>query len=96
MKKLLMMKMSPTDLDKQGTDQYDSKDSSDIFLGPVAEDDFMRLQRDFYEKYGEHKELSQHVWKAMHTTFPTASTSTIVRQLSTGENGEILEPSIIR
>ena len=73
-----------------------TKDSLDVFLCPVAGGDFMRLQRDFYEKYGEHKELSQHVWKAMHTTFPIASTSTIVRQLSTGENGEILEPIIIR
>ena len=67
-----------TDSKEQGTDQYDRQDSLNVFVGPAAEDDFVRLQRDFYEKYGEHKELSQCVWKAMHSTFPIASTSAIV------------------
>ena len=68
----------PTDLEEQRTDQYHSENSSDVFVGPTV-----RLQRDFYERYREHKELSQHVWEGMHTTFPIASTSAIVRQLPT-------------
>ena len=31
-----------------------------------------------------------------HTTFPTTSTSFIVSQLYTGEDGDIIEPSIFR
>ena len=37
--------------------------------------------REFYEKFEEHKELSQYVWEAMHTSFPIGSTSAIVSQL---------------
>ena len=49
--------------------------------------------RDFYQKYGEHKELLQYVWEAIHATFPITSTSAIVNQLPTGEDGEVIEPS---
>ena len=41
----------------QKQDQYDSENSSDVFMGPDAEGDFVTLQRDFCQKYGEHKEL---------------------------------------
>ena len=85
----------PRDLEEQGADQYNNEDLSDAFIGPAA-GDFVRLQRDFYQKYGEHKELSQYVLEAMHTAFSIASTSDIVSQLPTGEDGEVLEPSIIR
>ena len=37
----------PTDMEGPGNDQYRSKDSSDMFIGPAAEGDFMRLQRHF-------------------------------------------------
>ena len=77
-------------------DKYISEDSSDVFIGPTAEGDFVRLQRDFYQRYGDHKELSQYVWEAMHTTFLTASTSAIISQLPTGEDGDVLEQIIIR
>ena len=63
----------PTDLEEQGTDQYDSDDLSYVFIGWAAEGDFVRLQIDLYQKYGEHKELSQYVLEAMHTTFPITS-----------------------
>ena len=86
----------PTDLEGQETDQNSSKESSDAFIGPAAAGDFVRLQRDFYEKYGEYKALSQHAWEAMHTAFSIASTSAIVSQLPTGEDGEVLKPSIMR
>ena len=68
-------------MEEQGTDQYNSEDSSNVFIDPAAEGDFVRLQRDFYKKYGEHKELSQYAWEAMHAAFPIASTSIIVSQL---------------
>ena len=42
------------------------------------------------------KELSQFVWEPLHATFLNASTSAFVSQLSTGEDGDILEPSFIR
>ena len=42
------------------------------------------------------KKLSQHVWEAMHTKFPIAYTSAIVSQLTTGEEGEVLEPGTFR
>ena len=83
-------------MEEQGTDHYDSDDLSDVLIGPATEGDFVRLQIDFYQKYGEHKELLQYFWEAMHTAFPIASTSAIVRQLSIGEYGEVLEPSIIQ
>ena len=41
----------PIDSEEQGTDQYDSADSSDVFIGSAAEGDFVRLQRDFHQKY---------------------------------------------
>ena len=43
--------------------------------------------------YGEHKELSQYVWEAMHTALPIASTSGAVSQLPTGD---VLDPDIIK
>ena len=79
-----------------GTGQYDSEDISDRFPGPAAEGDFVRLQRSFYLKYGEHKNLSQYVWLSMHTTFHITSTSNIVRKLPTGEDGKIIAPSICK
>ena len=75
--------------------KYNSGDSSDVFIGPTT-DDFMQLQRDFYLKYGEHKELSQYVWETMHSTFPIASTSTIVSKLYIGEDEEINEPGTLK
>ena len=84
-----------TGTEGQGTDQYDSETSSDIFIGPAAEGDFMKLQMDFYWKYGEHKELSQCVCEAMHTSFPIASTRDIVSKLPTGD-GEIMEPNTFK
>ena len=62
----------PTGTDWLGTDQYDSENSSDVFIGP-AKGDFVRLQRDFYQCYGEHKELGQYIWETMHTIFPITS-----------------------
>ena len=59
------------------------------FISPVAEGDFVRLHTDFYQKYGEHKELSQYVLEAMHTTFPITSTSAIASKLPTGEDKEV-------
>ena len=38
----------PTDAEKLGTGQFDSEDSSDLFLGPGTEEDFVRLQRLLY------------------------------------------------
>ena len=95
MKKLCMKWISPQ-TEELGSDQYDSEDSTDVFIGPTAEGDFVRLQRDFYQKYGEQKELSLYVWKAMHTTFPILSTSAIATQLSTGEDRELIKPSIFK
>ena len=74
----------PTDSEEQRTDLYNSKDSSDVFVAPAAEDNFVRLQRVFYQKYGEHKKHSQCVWVALQITFPIASTHVIVSQLPTG------------
>ena len=51
----------PTDTEELGTYQYDSEEPSDVLVGPAAEGDFVRLQRYFYQKYEEHKELSQYV-----------------------------------
>ena len=48
--------------------ECDSDGSSDIFVGSAVECDFVRLQRDFYWKYGEHKELLHYVWEVMHNT----------------------------
>ena len=59
-----------TDIEEQRTDHCDSEDSSDVFIGLAAEGDFVRLQRDFDLRYGEHKELTKYVWEAMYTTFP--------------------------
>ena len=50
----------PTDTEEQGTDQCDSKDLLDVFAG-LAAGDFARSHRNFYQKYGQHKELSQYV-----------------------------------
>ena len=36
----------PTDTQGLRTDQYDSEDSSDVFIGPAAGGDFVRLQKD--------------------------------------------------
>ena len=80
----------PTDTEELGTDQYYSEDSLNIFIGLAIEGDLVRLQRDFYQNYREHKELSQFVWEAMHTTFPITSTGAIVSQLPTGEVGKLL------
>ena len=62
-----------------------------MFIGSAAEGDFVRLQKNFYHKYGTHKELSQYVWEAMHTTLCIAYISAIVYKLPTGEDGEIIE-----
>ena len=35
------------------------------------------------------------IWKAMHTTFPIASTSEMVRNVPMEEDGEIIEPNTI-
>ena len=86
----------PTDTDELGPYQYDSEDSSDVFTGPPAEGYFVTLQRDFFQKYGDHKEFPQYVLEAIHTTFPITSTSAIVSKLPTGEDGEFIEPSIFR
>ena len=52
----------PTGSEEQWTDQSNSEDSSDVFLGLAAEDDFIRLPRDlwkvwrtqnFHRKYGK-------------------------------------------
>ena len=66
-----------------------------MFIGPEAEGNLFGLQRDFYQKYGEHKELSQHVSEVMHTTFLIAPTSFIVSKLPKGEDGEVIEPKVI-
>ena len=60
------------------------------------EGDYARFQRDFHQTYGEHKELSQYVWKAMHTMFPITTTYTVVSQLLAGEDGEDIGPSMFR
>ena len=39
------------------TDPYDSEESSDVFVDPAAKGNFIRWQGDFYQKYGECKEL---------------------------------------
>ena len=36
---------TPIDTEELGTDQYDSEDSSDVFISPAAEGD--KLQKDF-------------------------------------------------
>ena len=53
------------------------------FLAQLQRVILLGLQKDFYQRYGEHKELSQYLWEAKHTTLPIASTSAIVSQLST-------------
>ena len=65
----------PTDTEELGTGQYDTEGLSDMFIGPVSQEDFVRLQRNFYQKCCEHKEFSQHVWKVMHMKFPITFTS---------------------
>ena len=67
-----------------------------MLIGPAAEGNFVRLQRDFYQKYGEHKQLQQYALEAMHTNFPITSTRTIVSRLPTGQDREVIEPSIFR
>ena len=57
---------SSTETEEVGNEQYFSEDSSDVFIGSAAEGHSVRLQRDFYQKYTEHKELSKYVWEAMH------------------------------
>ena len=44
-----------------GTDQSNSENLFGVFVGPAAECEFFRLQRDFYQQYHMHKELSQYV-----------------------------------
>ena len=78
-----------------GTDQCDSENSSDVFKGPVTEGHFVRLQRNIYQRYDEHKELPHYVWEAMHTTFPIVYTRYTVSKVPTGEDGEIIELSTI-
>ena len=56
----------------------------------------MRMQRDFYHNYYEHKELSQYVREAKNTTFPILSTSAIVSLFPIGEDGDINELSILK
>ena len=68
----------------------------DMFIGPAMEGCFVKLQRDFYQKYGEHKELSQCVWEVMHTTFHITSANAIVISLLTGEEGEVVESNLFR
>ena len=41
-----------------------------MFIGPDAEGDLVRLQRDFYQKYEEQRELSQHGWDPCIPHFP--------------------------
>ena len=53
----------PTETEGPGTDQYDSKAPWDVFMGPATKQDFIMLQRDVYQRYGEHKELSQYYGK---------------------------------
>ena len=65
-----------------------------MFIASAPEGDFVRLQRDFFQKYGLQKELWQYVWEAMHATFTITSTSVIVRKLPTGQDGEVIELSI--
>ena len=50
-------------------------------MGPVTQGDFVRLQSDFYQKYGEHKDLPQYTWRAWHITFPMTSSSAIFSKL---------------
>ena len=42
------------------------------------------LQKETYQKNGEHQELSQYVLETIHATFPITFTSAIVSQLLTG------------
>ena len=49
----------PMDTEELGTDPYDSEGPSDAFIGPPKDGELDRLQRDFYQKYGNHKEVSQ-------------------------------------
>ena len=67
----------PKDSGEWEPDQYYSKDSSDVFVGPTAEGDFVRLQRNFCQKYGKHNEHSQYILEAMHTAVPITFTSII-------------------
>ena len=84
----------PTDSEEQGTDLYDNEDSLDVFIAPSTQGYFVFTTEDFYQKYEEHKELSQYVCEAMHTIFPNTSTNAIARKLPTGEDGEVIEPNI--
>ena len=83
-----------THTEELGSDQYDSEDSSDMFMGLAADGDFVRLQSGIYQKCGEHKKLSLYVWDAMHTSSSITSTSAIFSQLPTGEDEEGIQPSI--
>ena len=38
----------PTDTTELGNDQYDSEETSDVFIGPVAKGYFVRLQTELY------------------------------------------------
>ena len=44
-----------TDTEELGTEQYYSKDSSNVLLAQLQRGDFVRLQTDFYQKDGECK-----------------------------------------
>ena len=59
-------------------------------LAELQKEFFVRLQRDFYWKCGEHKELSQYFWEAMYTTLLITSNSVIFGKLPTGEDGEVI------
>ena len=82
---------TPTDTEELGIDQNYTEDSSDVFISPAAEGDFVRLQREWRTH-----ELLQYVWEVMHTTIPITSTCAIFSRLPTGKDGEVIEPSIFR
>ena len=48
----------PTRTEEPGTGQSNSENSSNVFVGPAIEVDFVTLQRDFYKQYGMHIEFS--------------------------------------
>ena len=50
----------PSYTKEQGTDQCDTEDSSDEFTDLATEGEFVRLQRDLYQKYAEQKDLPQY------------------------------------
>ena len=60
-------------------------------MGPATEGDFMRLYRDFYQKYGEYKWLLWNLWETLYTTFLITSTSDNINKSPMGNDGGIIE-----